>query len=164
MHRLRCSVLFIFLGLTQVIYSLPSDRQKPVDVRSDSAQIHHFTRTGVYRGHVIATQGTTQLTADQVIAKLDADNQLQSLVALGTPDKPATFATIPHVHDQAVVAHAQKIAYTPANHQVRLSENAWVAHEKDSYHAQLIDYDTLTQSVQTPGSAGGVTIVINPKS
>lgn len=161
MHRASCGVLFILLSVTQTSNALPSDRQEPVDITSDTAMMYQTIQTGIYRGHVVAIQGSTKLTADQVTAKLDAHNQLHSLVALGTETVPATFATIPHVHDQPVVAHAHQITYTPNNNQVQLSGDAWVAHEKDTYRAQMINYDTVTQGVQTPPGQAGATIVLN---
>lgn len=164
MHHASWGVMFILFSLTQASTALSSDRQKPVDVTSDTAVMYQTTHTGIYRDHVVAIQGSTKLTADQVTAKLDAHNQLERLVALGTAAVPATFATIPHVNDQPVVAHAHQIEYTPGNHQVHLSGDAWVEHEKDTYRAQIIDYDTLTQGVQTPSGQAGATIVINPKS
>jgi lipopolysaccharide export system protein LptA len=164
MYRVLSRVFFIFMCVIPVSAALSFDKQKPLDVTSDNALIYIAANTGIYRGHVIATQGTTQLTAEQVTAELDQTNQLVRLVAIGTEAVPARFVTLPHRRDQPVVAHAQKIIYTPINNQVRLSGDATVTHAKDSYHAQLIDYDTLTQTVKTPRNTGGATIIIHPKS
>lgn len=161
MCRVNCAVAWILVMLSNVTQALQSDHDQPMIATSDTAQLLQTTRIGFYRDHVVADQGSTELTADEVIVRWDVHNQVDSAIALG---KPANFSTLPHLNGMRAIAHAQRIEYYPKKNQVILLGDAWVKQDQDTYHAEKIYYDTVTQVIQTPKQAGQqVTIVFKPK-
>lgn len=162
MCRVNQLLVCIFVILCNTTQALQSDHDQPMIAASGSAQLFQASRIGFYRDHVVADQGSTELTANQVIVRWDEHNQVDSAIALG---KPANFSTLPHLNGMRAIAHAQRIEYYPKKNQVILLGDASITQNQDVYHAEKIYYDTVTQVIQTPKQAGQqVTIVFKPKS
>ena len=65
------NTLPLIFGLTAALGSsmalaLPSDREQPIRVQADSAELDDKQGVAVYRGDVVVTQGSTKLTGNTV--------------------------------------------------------------------------------------------------
>ena len=66
--------LFFSLALacaSSVAMALPSDREQPIRVQADSAELDERQGVAVYRGSVVITQGTLKITGDTVTITQD---------------------------------------------------------------------------------------------
>ncbi|MGA4817094.1 LptA/OstA family protein [Pseudomonas aeruginosa] len=53
----------------------PSDREQPIRVQADSAELDDKQGVAVYRGDVVVTQGSTKLTGNTVTLKQDRERR-----------------------------------------------------------------------------------------
>jgi lipopolysaccharide export system protein LptA len=140
------------ISLSALSWSLPTDRQQVLHASSDMAALDRVTGISTYTGNVYVQQGTTQLIADQVIIKQNAQHQVIEAVAYG---KPATYKTIPQVGKDEVTATAAEIHYYPPQHYLELIKDAVVIQGNNRYAAPLIHYDTEQQTVVSPANQDG---------
>lgn len=150
MHKLLFSLLMVIL--TQA-YALPDDKEKPVHIESDSADLSQSAHTAVYRGHVCITQGSSVLRAHRVKATGNTSNQMELAVAYGDKSSQAHFETLPESNKPMMHAYANKIRYHPNTHLIELIGNARVVQGKHSFSAPLIKYDMLKQHVISESKA-----------
>jgi lipopolysaccharide transport protein LptA len=160
---LRLTFIFAMLSLSaQAAYALNSDREQVLHASSSSAEINQQTGIAVYLDHVVAIQGTTTLLADKVITKQDKQHQLIEVIAYGNP---AVYKTIPEVGKAELTATALEIHFFPQQHYVQLIQDAIVIQDGNRYAAPLINYNTETQTVNSPTSnQGHTTIVLMPNT
>ena len=59
------SILLVYCYSTHV-YSHPDDRDKPIHITADTAELNDKTGISIYRGDVEMVQGTTILTGDVI--------------------------------------------------------------------------------------------------
>ena len=78
-----------FCGAALLAMVLPAlaergDRDKPVNLESDTVEINDLTKVSVYQGNVRLNQGTLMITADKLIVVQD-DEGLSKGTAHGNP-------------------------------------------------------------------------------
>jgi lipopolysaccharide export system protein LptA len=72
-----------------------SDSGKPVDVKSDSLEVHQDEQKAIFTGHVIATQGDSVLHTDELTVFYDNAAVGGGDAKKPAADKPAADATAP---------------------------------------------------------------------
>ena len=77
------AVLFLLMGHGTAM-ALSEDRDQPMTVESDNAELDRNTNVGTYTGDVIIIQGTFELNADRVVV-CAPDGELNHIVATGEP-------------------------------------------------------------------------------
>lgn len=68
-------------------WALPSDREQPIRIQADSAELDDKQGVAVYRGDVVITQGTMKVTGDTVTITQNAQGDVEVFTSVG---KPAT--------------------------------------------------------------------------
>ena len=145
-----------------------ADRQKPINVESDTMNADDIKQVAVFRGRVVVTQGTFRLCADQVTVRQDKEGN-QSGTALGNP---ATFREKRDGVDEWIDGHAQRIDYDNTSEVVELFDRAVVNRDKDQVRGNYISYDAKTEFIKVqndkeqPASGTAkqrVSAVFNPK-
>ena len=145
-----------------------ADRDKPVNIESDRMNADDASKTAVFEGRVVLTQGTLAIRADRVTITQDAEG-FQSAVALGTP---ARFRQKREGVDEFVEGEALRIEYDGRADRVQLFRKARVRRDSgDDVRGDYISYDAKTErfSVQSSASASSgdgdsrVRAVIMPK-
>ena len=144
MRRLLFGFLMILL---LPAYALPDDKEKPVQIESDSADLSQSAHTAIYSGHVSITQGSSVLRAHRVSATGNANNQMELAVAYGDKTNQAHFETLPEAGKPIMHAYADEIRYHPNTHLIELIGQAKVLQGKHRFSAPLIKYDMLKQHV-----------------
>lgn len=147
--------------LAGTVHALSSDRNQPMDVEADRADIDDKRGVSVYRGNVKITQGTLRLTADELTLHT-RDGEVVRAIAVG---KPATYRQRPDGKDHDVEAEALKMEYFADRQQLILIDKALVQQAGDTFRSERIDYDIAADVVKagagTPGDR--VRITIQPK-
>ena len=146
--------------------ALPSDRQQPINIHSDSADIDNKTGVSVYRGDVIVTQGTTRITGD-VVTVYSQGQEVKKVTAQGKAKRAYYEEQQPN--DQGVVqAWGFTIQYDIRNDEIVLTKDAQLSQKGDTFKGEKINYDVTRQTVNAQGAvkqgkSGRVQMVIQPK-
>jgi lipopolysaccharide export system protein LptA len=164
--------ILIGLGATLVstlAWALPSDREQPIRVQADSAELDDKQGVAVYRGDVVITQGTLKITGDTVTITQNAQGDIEVFTSQG---KPAYYEQKPDVDKEIVKAYGLTIQYFATNERIVLLDQAKVIQEGNTFQGEKVVYDTQRQIVNA-GRATGVNVttprpridmVIQPKS
>ena len=172
MRFVKTFPLLLSLGLalgSAGAWALPSDREQPIRVQADTAELDDKQGVAVYRGDVVITQGTLKITGDKVTITQNAQGDIEVFTAVG---KPAYYEQKPAEDKQIVKAYGLTIQYFAANERIVLIDQAKVIQEGNTFEGEKIVYDTQRQIVNA-GRANGVNLttprpridmVIQPKN
>ena len=125
-------------------WALPSDRDQPIRVQADSAELDDKQGVAVYRGGVVITQGTLKITGDTVTITQDANGEIEVFTSVG---KPAYYEQKPSADKDIVKAYGLTIQYFAANERIVLLDQAKVVQEGNTFEGEKIVYDTRRQIV-----------------
>ncbi|MBT8766237.1 lipopolysaccharide transport periplasmic protein LptA [Pseudomonas boanensis] len=149
-------------------WALPTDRDQPIRVQADSAELDDKQGVAVYRGDVIITQGTLKITGDTVTITQDSNGDIQVFTSVG---KPAYYEQKPAVDKEIVKAYGMTIQYFASNERIVLIDQAKVIQEGNTFEGEKIVYDTQRQIVNAGRATGTnvstprprIDMVIQPK-
>ncbi|MDP0562819.1 MAG: lipopolysaccharide transport periplasmic protein LptA [Candidatus Endonucleobacter sp. (ex Gigantidas childressi)] len=150
-----------------IVLALPEDREKSVEIESDSATLDNKKGVSVYRGNVLMTQGTTQIKGDIVTIYSNKERNLTRVVAEG---KRAYYAEQQEGAKGKLQAWGVSIDYNVSDDKIVLLKDAEVSQGGDVFKGQMIEYDMLQQTVSATGkshnngSKGKVRMIIQPRS
>ena len=159
-------LLAMFL-MPQLALALASDRNKPIEVESDSADIDNKKGVSVYRGDVVMTQGTTRITGD-VITVYSKKSEVTKVIAEGKKNR-AYYEEEQDKEQGTLQAWGYTINYDMPNDSIELIKNAELAQKGDTFKGENIHYNLALQTVSAKGKPqegrqGRVKMVIQPKS
>jgi len=163
--RLRFA-LYLLTLLPTFLYALETDREQPIRIQADAAIVDETKGSSVYKGNVIITQGTLQVTADEVEI-FTADSEVIQIIAK-TNKGSEVLAHYQQQTNEAmdmVVANARKITYLVQEERLHLAGDARLQQVQDVFTGQLLYYD-LGRGIVNLSSGGGsdrVNMTINPK-
>ena len=137
-------------GLLLALFSLPAlplstDKDQPIEVEADSAELDDVKNVSVYRGNVIVVQGSIRMTGDIMTVYHTENDDLQDLILDG---KPATYRQMPEkgtVYDTAEALHME---YHELKSLIVLTDNALVTQEGLRFSGDRIEYDTALSKVK----------------
>lgn len=143
-----------------------ADRDRPVNIESDSLRVDDAKKVAIYEGNVVLTQGTLLLTADRLDVRQD-DNGFTSSEAHGL-SKPVYFRQKQESKDQYIEGVGNRIEYDAAKDIVKLIGSARVKRGDEEVRGNLIVYDAKTETYRAVGAAqeggsGRVRAVIKPR-
>ncbi|WBA80886.1 lipopolysaccharide transport periplasmic protein LptA [Endozoicomonas sp. GU-1] len=146
--------------------ALPADRQQPIQIDSDTADIDNKKGVSVYRGDVVMTQGTTRITGD-VITIYTRDRELTRVIARGNKAR-AYYEELQPGEQGMVQAWGNTIRYDVESDQIELIKNAQLSQKGDTFTGEQIDYNLTLQTVNAKGTPsqgdnGRVQMVIQPR-
>lgn len=137
--------VFLFPSLAA---ALPNDREQPIHISANSAEIDDNKGISIYRGKVSMTQGSIKLKAEQIIIHSDAQG-ISKLVATG---EPAHFQQLPETDKQMMHAFGETIEYYIAEERIELKKQAKLEQEQNIFTGERIDYDIKQRLVNAYGS------------
>lgn len=143
-----------------------ADREKPVNIESDTLRVDDVKQTATYEGNVVLTQGTLLLTSDRLDVRQDGQG-FTSGEAHGLT-KPVYFRQKQEAKDQYVEGVGKRIDYDAVTDIVKLIGNARLKRGEEEVRGNVIIYDAKTETYRAVGAeqAGGpgrVRAVIKPK-
>src|SRR5690606_27817657 len=150
-------------------WALPSDREQPIRVQADSAELDDKQGVAVYRGGVVITQGTLKITGDTVTITQDANGEIEVFTSVGDL---AYYEQKPAVDKDIVKAYGKTIQYYATNERIVLIDQAKVIQQGNTFEGEKIVYDTRRQIVNAGRATGGnvstprprIDMVIQPKN
>lgn len=151
-HRTLPLLLSLCAGLgVSSAWALPSDRDQPIRVQADSAELDDKQGVAVYHGDVIITQGTLKITGDKVTITQDANGDIEVFTAIG---RPAYYEQKPSADKEIVKAYGLTIQYFADNERIVLIDQAKVVQEGNTFEGEKIVYDTQRQIVNAGRATG----------
>lgn len=149
----------LLLSLSSALFSagaaaLPTDREQPIRVQADSAELDDKQGVAVYRGGVVITQGTLKITGETVTITQTPKGDIDVFTSVG---KPAYYEQQPSADKQIVKAYGITIQYYASNERIVLIDQAKVIQEGNTFEGEKIVYDTKRQIVNA-GRANGTSL------
>ena len=172
LRRAGLTAALLAVGLASLpAWAEKADREKPVEIEADNAEVDDKTKTTVFKGQVVITQGTLVIRGDKVTMHDDGKGR-QSATALGNP---ATFRQKRDGVDEYIEGRGQRMDYDSQRQMIQLRDNAEIKRGGDWARGQLIEYDSEkgtyrvvgdTQRAEgaPAGSGGRVRAVIQPRN
>ncbi|PTD96686.1 lipopolysaccharide transport periplasmic protein LptA [Pseudothauera lacus] len=167
----RASLLACLLIAATPAWADRSDRTQPVDIEANHVTVDDRSKTHVFEGEVILTQGSLQIRGDRLVVTQGADG-FQTGVATASGGRLATFRQRREgTTNEYVEGEAERVEYDSRNERVRLFVRAYVKSGGDEVRGPFIEYNTLTENYVVSGSSAGdpasasgrVRAVIQPK-
>ena len=147
----KCLLLGTLILTPALAMALPSDREKPIEIKSNTADIDKKKGITVYKGDVVMTQGTTRITGDKVTV-YSVNQEVQKIVAEGftkrayyEEEQPDTQGTLQ--------AWGHTIDYLVANDKIKLLKQAQLTQKGDTIKGERIDYDLKLQTANAKGDS-----------
>jgi lipopolysaccharide export system protein LptA len=146
-----------------------ADRDKPINIESDSMVADDAKKTATFDGKVVLTQGSLTIRADRIIVRRDNEG-FQYGVAIGNP---AIFRQKREGYDEYFSGEALKIEYDGRVERVEFFNNARLRRGGgDDVRGNYISYDAKTEhftvksrkDVPEGSRDGRVHVVIMPKN
>ena len=147
-NLLRLLSLLFGLFLTGSAWALSTDKDQPIEIEADTADLDDEKGISIYRGNVVTTQGSVRMTGD-IMTVYFTDGELDTLIMEG---KPATYKQLPD--DSAIYdeAEALRMEYYELKSLVILIDKASFKQEGLSFSGNRIEYDTEHSKVKARGS------------
>lgn len=143
--KLLLTLLLLAPALT---WALPSDREKPIEIEADHAQLDDEKGVTQYKGTAILTQGTLKIEGDIITFYYDDDKQLTKAVAQG---KLAKYQQVQKPGEKPVRAQALQMEYHAKSQKIYLLGKGHVWQGGDEFSGDRIEYD-ITRNVVNASS------------
>lgn len=161
------ALLALCLALGSVAaHALPSDRNQPIRIQADSAQLDDKQGVAVYRGNVVMTQGTMIVKGQTVTITQNKDGSIKTFTSNGGP---AYFEQKPDADKEVIKSYGQQIQYLVSQDRVIITGNGKVIQQGNTFEGEKIVYDTKRQIINagstsnTSGQPKRIDMVIQPK-
>ncbi len=144
------SIVFICASLvfTTSAWALSTDKDQPIEIEADSADLDDAKGVTIYRGNVVLIQGSVRMTGDTMTVYF-TDDGLDTMIMEG---KPATYRQLPDESEIYDEAEALRMEYYELKNLVVLIDKASFKQEGLSFSGNRIEYDTLHSRIKARGS------------
>ncbi|MFW3898157.1 lipopolysaccharide transport periplasmic protein LptA [Pseudomonas putida] len=149
-------------------WALPNDREQPVRIQADSAQMDDKNKVATYTGDVIITQGSMMIKGHTVTVTLNQAGDIDTATSVGN------LAYFEQQQDASkpdkMQGYAKQIQYQAGKDLIVLTDQAKVINAGNTTEGEKIVYNSKTQ-VATAGRGGKdiktprnrIDMVIQPK-
>jgi len=136
------------LLLTTSAWALSTDKDQPIEIEADSADLDDAKGVTIYRGNVILIQGSVRMTGDTMTVYFTND-ELDTLIMEG---KPARYRQLPDGSEIYDEAEALRMEYYELKNMIILIDKASFKQEGLSFSGNRIEYDTEHSRIKARGS------------
>ena len=144
----RILLLFISLIFTAGAWALSTDKDRPIEIEADAADLDEAKGITIYHGNVVLTQGSVRMTGD-IMTVYFKDGELDTLIMEG---KPARYQQLPDASNIYDEAEALRMEYYELKSLVILIDKASFKQEGLSFSGNRIEYDMEHSRVEARGS------------
>jgi len=144
------NIVFLCASLlfTTNAWALSTDKDQPIEIEADSADLDNEKGVTIYRGNVVLIQGSVRMTGDTMTVYFKND-ELDNLIMEG---KPARYRQLPDDSEIYDEAEALRMEYYELKSLVILIDKASFKQEGLSFSGNRIEYDTEHSKVKARGS------------
>ncbi|CAK0746350.1 Lipopolysaccharide export system protein LptA [Gammaproteobacteria bacterium] len=168
LHRPFNSMLWLisYLVATPAL-ALPSDRQQPISIEADRADMDDHKGISIYRGKVTLVQGSMMLKCD--VLTTHHAHETRALVKAIAEGGPASFRQRPAPDKEEIVATAPRMEYLVDKQLVYLLEKAEITQGRNVFRGKRIEYNINDNQVHAesgpaPGERVRVTLFPQEKT
>ncbi len=138
--------------------ALPDDKDQPIQLKADSAEIDDQKQISIYVGNVFLKQGSLEIKADKITVYSD-DNGVREMVAIG---KPANFRQQQEVNGPFTTGNAQRVEYFAEIDEAIFIDKAKLVQDGDTFTGDRIKFeienDIVTATSHNKGSQVQMTL------
>ncbi len=146
MNRInRCLLVCSWLVLTQPSWALPQDKQQPIQISADSAQLDDDNGTATYLGSVKLIQGSLELEADKLTLHTNDQGDISLIIANG---KPAHFQQQHEANAPLTHGYGLTVEFNVIKDMLTLTAQAKLLRGEDSFSGNQIQVDTTNNVIQ----------------
>jgi lipopolysaccharide export system protein LptA len=151
--------LLLPLVLIEPALAERSDRDKPVNIESDTVTVNDAKQIAVFEGNVVLTQGTLVIRGDRLEVRQDAAG-----FKYGTAwGKLAYFKQKREGMDEFVEGWAERVEYDGRADKLQLFQRAALKRNEDDVRGDYISYDATTEFFQVKGGGMKAATTNNPQ-
>jgi lipopolysaccharide export system protein LptA len=125
-------------------WALATDRDQPVEVEADYAEMDDVAGTTVYKGNVVVVQGSIRVTGDVLTVNYTPEREMKEVLVDG---KPATFRQRPDGKTEDVEGEGIRVEYFVLQDLVYLKREAKLREAGKRMSGNEIIYDTARSVV-----------------
>ena len=137
--------LLLTLLVVDHVDALSTDKDQPITIEADSADIDDARGVNIYRGNVIVRQGSIRIMGDIMTVYLTEDDELDTLIMEG---KPAHYQQLPDGKEILDQAEAMRMEFYELKNLVVLIGKAVFEQEDLRSSGNRIDYDTSNSKIK----------------
>ena len=160
MRHLHNKLLILLLTIPSLTWALPSDRNEPIQIEADHAQLDDEQGITQYKGDAILTQGTLKIRGDIITFYYDDDKELIKTVAQG---KLAKYQQIQKPGEKPVRAQAYTMEYHAQGQKIYLMGKGHVWQNGNEFSGNRIEYDIAKNIVNASGGTKSSDTSTKPK-
>lgn len=147
-HRHNKLLIGLLALLPSLAIALPSDRDQPINIEADHAQLDDEQGITQYKGRAILTQGTLRIDGDIITFYYDQNRQLIKVVAQG---KMAKYQQIQKLGEEPVKAQALQMEYQAGVQKIDLLGQGFIWQNGSKISGNRIEYD-ITRNIVNANS------------
>jgi len=151
--------LLVLLSLSTSATALPEDREQPIRLEADHAQLNQQTGVSVYRGNVVISQGSMRLNADTATFYVN-NGRFEKLEATG---KPVQLRYRPDKDKPEIQGVSQQVEYNVPQARIIMTQKAKITQGEDTFSGNRIEYN-LDKDLVKAGGDGRIEFIIQPQS
>ena len=140
----RLLLLLFMLLLAPLSHAEKADRDKPIDIDADKAEVDDAKQISTFIGNVIVTQGTMVIRGDKMVVTQDKDG-FKHGTAYG---HPASYRQKREGLDEYVEGYGERIEYDTRADTVDFYVNARVKRGHDEVRGEHVTYNSNTEIFQ----------------
>ncbi len=148
------AALLIALAFAGGTAALTTDKDQPIEIEADSAELDDRKGITIYRGNVVVTQGSIRMTGDTMTVYYTESDDLDTVIMEG---RPATYRQLPDDSEVYDEAEAMRMEYHEPKSLIVLIDNAVVKQEGLRFSGNHIEYDTELSRIKARGRAAAGT-------
>lgn len=132
-------------------YALSTDKDQPIEIEADTAQLDKGKQVTIYTGNVVVVQGSIRMTGDKLTVYYDDNQQLKDAYLNG---RPAYFKQRPDGKQEDFEGWALKMEYHAAENLLHLIDQAKLKQGDQTMTGARISYDTENSILTARGASG----------
>lgn len=145
---IKLPVLVIVFSFSIQVWALSTDKDQPIEIEADSAELDDKKKVTVYHGNVVVTQGSIRMTGDTMTVYFTENDDLDTVIIEG---HPATYRQRPDENETFDEAEAMRMEYYEVKNLIVLIDNAMVTQEGLRFSGNRIEYDTERSQIRARG-------------
>jgi lipopolysaccharide export system protein LptA len=150
----------VLVCVSSYALSMPQDREQPIQLEADRAELDQKSGVSIYEGNVVITQGSMRLAADKATVFTD-NGVFQRIEATG---QPVRWRYKPADDKDELFGTSRRMEYDATKNIITMTNSAKVIQNKDVFTGDRIDYDLTADLVKARGEDGRrIQITIQPR-
>ena len=147
-------IILAALFFTSLAFALPEDAKQPIEIQAKSVTVDETTGFNEFTGNAEVKQGSLLLFAEIIQVQTNSDG-VETMIAKGTPEKPAKYIQNQENQARFIEATATLITYNVNEGMIFLVGNAYLVQGFDSFSGDSLNYDINNDKVIVKGSEDG---------